>query len=219
MILRAVYLIKAKDSFAAIEFLNNAPDDPIGIAKIYSELVRYLYWEERDLPNVIHMARAGIQFCMGFTDPEIRQVGKAIAYNLASYTWNGWAEPDIHITASELQEGMDAARLNLRLCKKLQLDDITMSRAYWMLGAHLLAADDLERAKERFYKAAIFASSANRKAESLLARAFAAIAKADIENLADKKKQLSEMEGGMVYLKQIETAQHVFGFMETTSAE
>ena len=216
MILRAVYLAKAKDSFAAIEFLNNAPDDPLGIAKTYSELVRYLYWEERDLPNVIRLARAGIQFCVGFNDTEIRQVGKAIAYNLASYTWSGWGEADIEITASELREGMDAARLNLRLCKKLELDDLTMSRAYWLLGAHLLASGNYERAKDRFYKAAIFASSVKRDAESLMARAFADIAKGDLTHLIEMKKRLDEIEGGMVYLKQIETAQRVFGLLETT---
>lgn len=217
MILRAVYLIKTKDSFAAIEFLNNSPEDSLGIAKTYSELVRYLYWEERDITSVIQMARAGIQYALIFNDSETRQVAKAIAYNLASYTWSGWGERDIEITASELREGMDAARLNLRLCKKLNLDDVTRARAYWLLGAHLLANGNNKRAKDRFYKAAIFASTAHREAESLMCRAFAALAKDSLDDLTAMKKRLMDVEGGMVYLKQIDTAQRVLDLLSEST--
>lgn len=221
----AVAYLNDVDSFAAIEYLNQQ-NEPLAVINTYSKLMRQLYWEEKDLPAVVAMARAGVQYGLtaaaATSDPDtasqIKSVAKEIAYNLASFTWPGWDEPGIVIGPSDLAIGLDAAKTNLRLANELNKGDLPLSRAYWMLGGHHLARGQLSEAEACFNQAAHYASAANEEGERLLAQGFALLAvslaspdNAEAQNqLAQVKNRLAQQEEGENFIKQIDTAWEVF---------
>jgi hypothetical protein len=218
------YLNKV-DSFAAIEYLNRQ-DDPLAVIETYAKLVVQLYWEEKKLPAVVAMARAGVQYGLSaaaaMPDPDtatkIKSKAREIAYNLASFTWPGWAEPGIEIGWTDLAIGLDAAKTVLRLVKELNLGDLRLSRAYWMLGGHHLAAGNLSEAEACFNQAENFATSANSETDRLIDRGFSLLAailaspdKIEVQNqLEQVKRQLAQQEHGDDFIKQIDAAWSVF---------
>lgn len=213
------------DSFTAIEYLNQQ-NEPLAVINTYSKLVIQLYWEEKDLPAVVAMARAGVQYGLtaaaATSDPDtasqIKSVAKKIAYNLASFTWPGWDEPGMVIGPSDLAMGLDAAKVNLRLANELNKGDLPLSRAYWMLGGHHLASGHLNEAEAHFNQAAHYAAEANQEGERLLAQGFALLAvmlaspdNAEAQNqLAQVKNHLAQQEEGEHFITQINTAWEVF---------
>lgn len=210
MLNRAVYLLKAKDSFAAVEYMAEL-GDPAEVAANYSELVRLLYWQEHDVPAMISMARAGIQYCLSFSVPEMRGYGKTIAYNLASFTWPGWDEPGIKLSPADILTGLDAAKLNVRLANELNKPNIAKSRAHWMLGAHWMAQHELDKARHHFYRAAIYANrDGDHEDEMLLARAYAMLTKRAEAEVKEVLEQVKSHEHGAGMVEQLRTAQRVF---------
>ena len=183
MVEQALQCLQEADSFTAIEFLNQQRR-PAAVAQAYVDLVNVLYWEERDMDHVVAMSRAGIQYASDqalaqgagsgayFT---LRSSAKALAYNLGSFTWPGWKEANLQIDALHVAAGMDAARLNLRLALELDKGDLPLSRAYWLLGAHLLADGHYRGAQALFGRAAMYARRAAAPLDSALNEAFAAL--------------------------------------------
>ena len=118
-----------EDSYAAVELLCREGDG-LGAAKTFSEAANHFYWKEKDLVSSVAMGRAGVQHALSAAaccDPgdlplafELRGQAKAMAYNIASFTWSGWDEPGIVIGPSDLATGLDAARTNLRLGTELK---------------------------------------------------------------------------------------------------
>jgi tetratricopeptide (TPR) repeat protein len=171
-------LLLESDSYSAIEFLHTQ-GKPAIVSKRYSDLVNDLYWKEKNLPHVVTVARAGIQYSLtkarelAETDSslalELRGRAKEISYNLASYTWPGWDEPGIDITGADLEVGLDAARLNLRLAKELGRGKLALSVAHWVLGSQYLAAREFEDALEEFKESTKTAREAEERAYELLA--------------------------------------------------
>jgi hypothetical protein len=179
-------LAVSQDSWAAIAWLAAQPD-PVAVAKVFSEAMLHLYWQEKNLPLSLAFGRAGAQYSltaadgMEASDPtkalELRGSAKAMTYNLASFTWPGWNEPGIVTTSSDVALGLDAAKTNLRLAAELQKGDLPLSRAHWMLGAQQLASGQFAGALESFQQAERYAAAANAPAEAELAAGFAVIAK------------------------------------------
>ncbi len=178
------------------------------------------------MPTMILIARAGIQFGLtqaatGTTNPDLayqlRSVAKAIAYNLASFTWPGWDEPGMPLGITDIKIGLDAARTNLRLAQELDKGDLPLCRAYWMVAAQEMAVKNYIQAKNHFDQAAHHAELANEKPEALLCQGFACLcvslsqeATGAKENLAAIKAELAPLEHGSDFIAQIETAARVF---------
>ncbi|MEX0783949.1 MAG: hypothetical protein WD557_15010 [Dehalococcoidia bacterium] len=128
------------------------------VAWRYDEAVRELYWKAKDLPGAISIGRAGIAHCLRRMDeasePGARDFfgtrAKAMAFNVASFSWPGWAEQGIVPSDADLAAGMDAAKLNLRLAEELSKPADRVEDARWLLGAHLLAAGDVVGALREF---------------------------------------------------------------------
>jgi hypothetical protein len=185
MVEQALHCLDEADTFAAIEFLNQQPK-PLAVAAAYNDLVKELYWRRKNVASVVAISRAGIQYCSdqaemaAASDMEksytLRSAAKQLAFNLASYTWPGWNEPDIKLQPLQVETGLDAARQNLRLALELDKGDLPLSRAYWMLGGHLLAARALADAEANFRWAAMYAVRADAPADEMLAHAFASLA-------------------------------------------
>lgn len=133
--------VENEDRYRAIEIIESK-GELNEIAEIYDELVRKFYWDEKDVRTSVFLARAGIGFCLGVVArekgkrEEFLGNAKVMAYNLASFAWDGWDEPGITITECELREGFEAAKLNLRLALTLRRPPAGLHNAYWMLGAH-----------------------------------------------------------------------------------
>ena len=89
-----------------------------------------------------------------------------------------------------------------------------LSRANWMIGAHQLAAGQLEAARAAFELAAIYAEAADSAADLLLARGFTALmdvlAGDDPAALEAIEAKLQTIEDGTDFVQQIETARRVF---------
>lgn len=112
-----------------------------------------------DLPAVVVIGRAGILYCLGQSltagqSPEavekLRSAAKGLAYDVGSFTWPGWEESGIHPTPDETSFGRECANLNLRLAIELKKPPSRVSMAHWLIGAHALAANNLETAETEF---------------------------------------------------------------------
>ena len=171
----------------------------------------------KDIPAVILIARMGIQHGLTAavieTDPvrnaALRSAAKALAYDLASFTWPGWDEPGVALGPNDLRIGLDAARTNLRLAIELEKGLLPLSRAHWLLGAHLLSALDTASSLPHFEEAASAAAAADSPAEALLARGFAALASGPEAGLQDVLTRLRALPDGDSFAAQIETARRV----------
>jgi hypothetical protein len=153
------FLTLARDSdlFTALERIQQSPT-PEDAAKLFESLYLDAYWKHKDLPTTVALLSAGIPFCLmhAYISPDPAQrthflaAAKGLAYNLASFTWPGWDEPDLHPTPADTALGLHAARLNLRLAHDLQKPPEKIRAAHWLLGAHLLATDNHQAALAEF---------------------------------------------------------------------
>ena len=123
--------------------------EPKAVARAYNDVTRDLYRTRRDLPAFVVVSRQGIEYLLvkaaeversdAVLAEELRGAAKTMAYNLAANTWPGWNQPGIRITPADLEAGMEAARLNLRLAIDLKRGPDPMFNAHWVIGALELA--------------------------------------------------------------------------------
>jgi hypothetical protein len=183
--LRSLY--EGADSYAVVERVQSPGGDARAVAERYAELLRDVYWKAKDVSLAVALGRAGILFGLtkaaetdAAADAEaattLRGLAKQMAYNVASFAWPGWGEPEFTVTDAARQAGHDAARLNLRLAVELKRDASKLAAAHWMLGAHELTANDPARAAESFRRARADADRAGEAMMSLDYDAFAALA-------------------------------------------
>lgn len=224
---------RSEDSFAVIEMLCREAD-ALATAKLFSEATNHFYWKDKDLVSSVAAGRAGVQHALtaatrcgpgdATVATELRGQAKAMAYNLASFTWSGWDEPGIVIGPSELAIGMDAAKTNLRLGTELKKGPLPMSRAHWMLAAHELAAGKYDDATKDFTRACEYAGTADALADRWLSVGFGALSElldgtgrpddsmvAQKQRLHEAETQLKTLQDGEMFIQQIQTAGRVFG--------
>jgi hypothetical protein len=149
-------LARTVDLFAAIERVSLDPD-PEHAAALFGKLARRLH-ADKNVSGAVATRRAGIQFCLSYTAdaaklPALRQQAKALAFNLGADTWPGWGDEGIVITTADLDAGLDAAILNLRLARELEKGPLAESRGHWLVGAHRLARGEDEAALTEFTRA------------------------------------------------------------------
>lgn len=198
-------------------------EDPEAMAAGYRQAVRDAYWEAKDLGAVAPLAAAGYAHCLvaaGAAEGEaayrLRSEAKALMYDLASFTWPGWAEPGVEVLERDLQIGLDAAITNLQLARELVKGELPESRALWMLGGHMLAAGRYLEAGDRFSEGAALAEAAGESAEARLGEAFAALSAVlagteGAEHSFDGAvARLAAEEDGATLVEQVSTARDVF---------
>jgi len=221
-----IQIWKSKDLFAAIESLL-LDSDLVKAAKSFVDLSHYLYWKEKNLPAFVLVSSAGISYAIGKASEmtedeplshELRGIAKGMSYDLGSFTWPGWDEPGIEIGPTDLQIGQEAARANLRLAQELQRGDLPLSRAYWLIGAHDLAAGDWTAARKSFELAENHAQAAGETVGALLNTAYQRLAEALADPVSEEKRtavlqadeELGKVEGGKDLQRQVLTALRVF---------
>ena len=223
----ALKLLYASDSFAAVEFLNQQPDET-AVAAAYRTLQSHSYWITKEMTLMLLVSHAGIQYCLDRGEAAaaagrmahaflLRGEAKALAYDLASFCWPGWDEPGVQLDVAHRSAGGDAARLNLRLALELDKPPLALGRAYWLLAAYLLIERQFGAAAIYFYRAAGYAAVAQETTEELLFMAYAALA-AKLTHPQDKRrgaafaaarKRIQTIEFGKEFLDQIDTAAKV----------
>ena len=224
---QSLSILTQSDTFAVIEFLDQQ-DDKLEVAKTYSELVKHLYWKDKNVPDMVALARAGIQFALAAGTAaakedvemalQLRSEAKSISYNLASFTWIGWDEPGITLDQTDQCFGLEAARMNLRLAFELDKGDMRISRAYWMEGAQLMSARDMAKSRESFRRASTYAARAGAEGGELIAQGFELLidqlqepqAIRSQEAMDALKDKLTQLEHGQMYISQLDTAWRVF---------
>ena len=143
---------------------------------------------------------------------------RRISYNLASFTWPGWGEKDLLITPADIEVGLDAARLNVRLVGELNEGDTPHSIAYWGLGAQLIAVQKYDEALKAFKKSKDYAHNAGEKLSELLADGYIGITmivsgdESGQEILGETIKKLNAIgsEDALYFVEQFNTAMNVF---------
>ena len=158
-----------KDLYAASEFVLGLADES-GVAEIFGNLVLDCYWKARSTEQMIHFANAGIHYCLakacaddGIEDDsarEIRFAAKRMATNAASFTWIGWEEPGVAISAEQMRQGLAFARYSVRQLHELDPTDAQLAFSYWFLAAHLIAEVSYEEALSAFIKTKHYNESA-----------------------------------------------------------
>ena len=214
--------LRMQDSYAATDLLE-ADGEPQAVAARYYRVLNDLYWKKHDLPALVVVGRAGIHYCLSRargadekTAAELRGMGKTIAYDLASFTWPGWAEPGIATTPADEALGFDAARTNLRLAVELKRGAEPLHNAHWALGAHQLGAGKFTEAVASFQKSAEYAREMKNHGAELMAEGYAALARllsgsdtAAAELRANAEALVKEKDGEF-YRDQIAAARKVF---------
>lgn len=198
--------------------------DPVAAAGAVRQALRDAYWVHHDLAAVTVVGLSGIGACLstaetvdGKTGYLLRSEAKAMLYDLASFTWPGWGEPQIEIVERDTQLGLEAAALNLRLAEQLDKGDLPTSRARWMYGAQLMAADLYAEAEEQFTESADLAQRAGADGEAILSRAFGVLCSILAGNAAAEPayaqvlEELRAEEEGEALVEQVVVARSVFG--------
>lgn len=221
-------LLDESDSFAAAAGIERqgAPEE---VLELYRQVTLWLYNEHQDVRGLIALSRAGIQYGLAAaagcaaTDPEfsrrIKGLAKVLAYNLGANTWPGWDDAGIVLTASDVQVGLDAARLNLRLAIELQRGDEPLANAHWLVGAQELARRKYPAATESFARAADRAAATGKQDFEQMMHAYRALA----DGLADPSSAAAQefeariaalrqtgTDDGRFFAEQLETAHRVF---------
>jgi len=228
MIEEALACLEEADTFTAVEFLNQQPQ-PTDVAAAYNEILKVLFWKKRDINAVIALGRAGIQYSSDRAEAAaasgdmeqsytLRSAAKQLSYNVASYTWPGWNETGVILNAVQVAAGLDAARQNLRLALELDKPDLALSRAYWMLGGHLLAAGTIIEAEAHYGRAQMYAHRAGEEAEEALSEAFCLLAYWLLDRGREERRRsyetargrLSAYEDGPAFQQQLDNAKMVF---------
>lgn len=218
-------ILEGKDNgaFAAVAALAEISDS-MEAADAYKDSMKTAYWDEKDLPLVVAIAYAGVGRLLAAANEagdveahELRSAAKSLMYDLASFSWVGWNESGIEISPTDSAAGLAAARSNLALATQLDKGDLALSRAHWMLGAHLLTAGHPTEAKKEFEKGRDSADRAGATVEMELATAFAFLADVSagdegaLEGLAGSRERLAAFEDGEFFVEQVDAAREVLG--------
>lgn len=225
---QAFVVMSQNDSQKAIDLVikMNTADDAM---KIFMLMTQDLYWQSKDLAAALLIGRAGIQFGLAEArqaqskDParaySLSSQAQILAYDLSSYCWHGWREEGINIPAVFQVYGQDLAKTNLRLNLELRKGNLSMSHAWWLIGAHQLAIGQYERARKGFVEATKFAMAAQTRETELLLKGYLYLAEMlqepDNSQLVQEFEfvlnALDESREGEFFRDQLETAHAVFG--------
>jgi hypothetical protein len=223
-------LLSEFDTFAVMAFVASQ-DDAMAAVQALDDLMRDQYWKQKQLASTIALGRIGAQHALASAERieaanadlafQLRCKAKGFCYNLASFTWSGWREPEIEISPADEAIGLDAARANLRLAQVLSRGDLPMSRAHWMLGGQLISAGAFAQAIENFEFGARFAQAAGSKDDELLCIAFARLAhrlahpESGEQQVTQAVEELKSLKDGESFANQVTTALDVFAKRES----
>jgi hypothetical protein len=181
----ALQHIGSKDLAGAQRCLE-ADGDSEKVSGYYAELIKTLYTQNKDIPGMLALGRAGIDYQLRqakgvATDDaalsvRLRTAAKRLAFNVAANCWPGWGDDGVVIEAAQIEEGLALAKLSLGLVQELALGQQQLGTAFWLVGALDLAAGRTDAALAGFDSARAHFLSAGEQSEVLLGDGYRAIA-------------------------------------------
>jgi hypothetical protein len=193
---------RVSDAMAVIE----SHADPCAMAAALGAAVKALY-RQHDVTRMIVAGQIGLAYCLRQagvaadedTARQLKQIGRAIAFNTAANCWPGWGDAGIVIADAHVAVGLELAIASRALVQDLGLAPRAQGSAHWLVGALELAAGRFEAAYAAFAQAeqavlaADAASSDALAASALMARGYMALArKADPRSRTEGADRLGE---------------------------
>jgi len=182
-------MVEQHGADSAITFIEDSEDFK-QVVGTYNNLMMDLYWKEKSLNAAVPVIDAGIKYCLAKSEElaaedsvmstKLKTMAKVFSFNLASFTWPGWAQEGITITEDDLDAGLEAAKLNLQLVEELGADPAQMSNSHWSIGAHYLARntpEDYQNAISAFEFAQFEAHRVGNKDSELMSTGYIAMAR------------------------------------------
>ncbi len=183
-------MLDAGDSFAVAEYLQWS-GTPLVVAGRYGDACGDLYWKAKDIRGALTVGRSAIQYCLTKSREvenegqakRLRVIAQELSFDMASFSWPGWEEQGITIEAADLADGLDFARLDLRLVQEMKYPPTKHANAHWIVGAQLLAAGRHSEARTAFDASHANAKKAENATKEWMAAGYSALA----EHLADRE--------------------------------
>jgi hypothetical protein len=161
---QVIELLRAGEREAAFARIQQAATENGASGPIagFREVAGAAYWKGKALREFVALSHETIRRLdaalaqtpdVDARAPLVKALGGTL-YNLAAFTWDGWAEPDIFVGPEELAVGRAAARrcLEVRLAPENAIAGFgyTPAMAHWTVGAHELSARNFGEAREQF---------------------------------------------------------------------
>jgi hypothetical protein len=223
----ALKYIESGDLASAQHCLESESDSE-KVSGYYAHLTKTLYTKNKDILGMLALGRAGIDYQLRQAERvaagdvalsvRLRTEAKTLAFNVAANCWPGWGDDGVVIEATHIEEGLQLAKLSLRLVQELALGQQRLGTAFWLVGALDLAASRTEAAMASFDRARACFLSAGEQSEVLLAdgyRAIALSATADGEGADDRldevvgQLQQTGSEKAKFFIGQLRTAARI----------
>lgn len=216
------------DQNSAREWINSQGTSE-EVCELYDKAVRDLYWLEKSASGLVIIGRAGVDFCLQeaekyhSTNPNLAEKFKAqaktIAYNVAANSWPGWGDEGVTIASKDIEAGLQAAQLNLKLAFDLKKPDDKVAAAYWLLSALQLALGQFESGASSIDRSIDFAKKARDRLQEvfsvgfkgliLMASGDSRLGKPLFEKAVKDLKTIGS-DGSNGYAGQLETARLIF---------
>jgi hypothetical protein len=144
----------AANNLPAAFSILEAGADAVDVSKKYSDFVKVLSRDRKDVTQMLAAARAGIRYCLAAAEQAVlseravtlKTNAGIIAFNAAANAWPGWGDEGIVIEKPHLAEGTELALRSLQLVQELKLGPDRVGTAHWLIGALHLAAGRSEQA-------------------------------------------------------------------------
>jgi hypothetical protein len=161
-------------------------NDSEKVSGYYAHLTKTLYAGNKDIRSMLALGRAGVDYQLRQAERvaaddaalsvRLRIAAKTLAFNVAANCWPGWGDDGVVIEAADIEEGLQLAKLSLRLVQELAFGQQQLGTAFWLVGALDLAASRTEAAMTGFDRARACFLSGGDLLEALLADGYRAIA-------------------------------------------
>jgi hypothetical protein len=158
----ALEYIESGDLASARHCLESESDSE-EVSGYYAQLTKTLYTKNKDISGMLALGRAGIDYQLRQAERvaaddaalsvRLRIAAKTLAYNVAANCWPGWGDDGVVIEPADIEEGLQLAKLSLRLVQELALEQQRLGNAFWLVGALDLAAGRTEAAMTNFDQA------------------------------------------------------------------
>jgi DNA polymerase/3'-5' exonuclease PolX len=185
-IAEALRLAAAEGLGAACQFLETA-GEPVAVALAYKDFAQALYRQNKDVEHMVAAGRRGSEYALDHaarvqcdnpeTAAKLKEIAKTISFNVGANTWPGWGDDGVKISSDQRDAGMEAAMLCLRLVDELNLGPRRMGSAYWLVGAHHIAARRPQAALDALDQASMAFASAGDCPSEMMAQGYGALAR------------------------------------------
>lgn len=202
MVRKITEILDKEDIYRVMEVLSKG-DDPVKVADEFFILATRLFDRDEKMSRVLAVSRMGIQYALTRarenekkdvkTTDALLDIAKSLSYNSAMYTWIRVLKGE-KLNPEDIKQGLEAAKLNLRLSEELKKNTEILSNDHFLLGVQYILNGDYEKAADELEKADEGAKKLRGKLNSLMAQGYLAVAEIMARKEEGKKRYDKVME-------------------------